>query len=124
MIRITTILLCLMLAAAAWGRYRAEASVREARREIHTLDQEKAKELSSIQTLRAEVAFLESPDRLAKIASDVTDLEPLASNQLLTAEDFVAEFGSGKTPAPVAPSRSDGDFVAHALAMADTAPAE
>jgi len=118
------ILLCLLLAAAAWGRYRVEVSVREARRDIHALNHTKAKELSEIQTLRAEVAYLESPDRLAKIASSVTDLQPLASNQLLTAEDFVSEFGDGKTPAPTAPTQPDGDFIAHALAMADVAPAE
>ncbi|HXI88083.1 MAG TPA: hypothetical protein VNH64_11525 [Parvularculaceae bacterium] len=122
MVRVTMVLLCLLLAAAAWGRYRAEVSVRQTRREIHALDEAKAKELSQIQTLRAEVAYLESPDRLAKIATDVTGLKPLAGDQLMTAEDFVAAFGDGETAAP--PAQTDRDFIAHALAMADAAPAE
>jgi len=99
MMRITMILLCLMLAAAAAGRYQAEAAVREARQELRRLDREKARELSSIQLLRAEIAYLESPERLAVIAGEMTDLRRLSGAQLMTAEDFEIAFGEGAEPA-------------------------
>lgn len=93
MMRLTMILLCFLLAAAAAGRYKAEAAVRETRLELRRLEHAKTLETSSIQALRAEVAYLESPERLAGVADAVTDLKPLSGAQLLTAEDFVASFG-------------------------------
>ena len=119
MIRITMLFLCLLLAAAAAGRYKAEVSVRESRQDIQKLQKEKAQELRKIQTLRAEIAYLESPERLAKIAVKTTDLQPLTGAQLLTADQFVAAFGD---PDAV-PSRRDPNLddaiILHALAMAD-----
>lgn len=93
MLRLTMLLLCLILAGAAAGRYKAEAAVRETRHEIRKLDQVKAEEASKIQVLRAEVAYLESPERLASIAGSATNLEPLSGAQLMTADEFVAAFG-------------------------------
>ncbi len=95
MLRVTMLLLCLILAAAAAGRYKAEAAVRETRNELRELEQAKSKELTRIQVLRAEVAYLESPERLAAIATKMTDLEPLTGAQLLTADDFKVAFGEG-----------------------------
>lgn len=124
MVRITMILLCFLLAAAAAGRYQAEVSVREVRREIENLDKARARELSQIQVLRAEIAYLESPDRLAKIASKVTDLEPLAGDQLMTADEFELAFGDKEeTPADTAPALEE-DVILQALAMADVRLAE
>ncbi len=94
MMRLTMILLCFLLAAAAAGRYKAEAAVRESRIELRRLDRAKAQEVSAIQALRAEVAYLESPERLAGVADAVTNLKPLTGAQLMTAEDFVAAFGA------------------------------
>lgn len=93
MLRIATFLLCLLLAAASAGRYRAEVSVRETRKEIENLQKEQIEEQRRIQVLRAELAYLESPDRLAKIAEDQTDLEPLMGQQLLTSGEFLTAFG-------------------------------
>ena len=50
----------------------------EARQELRRLDREKARELSSIQLLRAEVAYLESPERLAAIEKGI-ELPPDAA---------------------------------------------
>ena len=94
MMRLTTLILCLILAAAAAGRYKAETSVRDARSEIRALDRQKAEELSSIQVLRTEVAFLERPERLAGIADSVSALAPLTGAQLMTAEDFEIAFAA------------------------------
>lgn len=97
MMRVTTFILCILLAAAAAGRYTAEEAVRETKREIERLDRAKSSAVDDIQLLRAEVAFLENPDRLAKIAGQVTDLSPLTGAQIMTAEDFRVAF-NGKAP--------------------------
>lgn len=95
MLRLTMLLLCFVLAGAAAGRYKAEAAVRETRNELRSLEREKAEETTKIQVLRAEVAYLENPERLATIAGKMTDLEPLSGAQLLTADDFRVAFGAG-----------------------------
>ncbi len=124
MIRITMLFLCFLLAAAAAGRYKAEVSVRETRQDIYKLQQEKAQELRKIQTLRAEIAYLESPERLAKIAEKKTDLRPLVGAQLLTADQFVAVFGDPDViPAQRDPNLDDA-IILRALAMADLAVVE
>lgn len=119
MIRITMLFLCLILAAAAAGRYKAEVSVRESRQDIQKLQKEKAQELRKIQTLRAEIAYLESPERLAKIAMKTTDLEPLTGAQLLTADQFVAAFGDPDAASSRRDPNLDDAIILHALAMAD-----
>lgn len=102
MLRLTMILLCFVLAAAAAGRYKAEAAVRETRSELRRLEAVKADELDRIQVLRAEVAYLESPERLAGVAQKATNLEPLSGAQLLSAHDFLVAFSA--TPDKGAPT--------------------
>lgn len=116
MMRFTMILLCLVLAAAAAGRYQAEAAVRETRNDLRRLEQTKEKELSSIQLLRAEIAYLESPDRLAEIAESMTDLDPLSGSQLMTAEDFAVAFAKEAAKDPAAAS---GEIAIEVAALAD-----
>ena len=118
MIRITTIFLCILLAAAAFGRYRAEVSVRELRKDIQEIEASKVEETRAVQMLRAEIAYLENPERLAKVAETKTDLRPSAGEQLVNAREFAALFGDERyfaeeeTPAPA------GDVIRNALAMA------
>jgi hypothetical protein len=125
MIRITTIFLCVLLAAAAFGRYRAEVSVRELREDIERIEMSMADETRAIQMLRAEIAYLENPDRLAKIADAKTDLRPSESVQFVNAREFAALLGDDSyvaeedaVPAP------DGDVIRNALAMALVADAQ
>ncbi|MEM9495645.1 MAG: hypothetical protein AAGA09_06540 [Pseudomonadota bacterium] len=122
MIRITTIFLCLLLAVAAAGRYRAEEEVRNTRSDIREIETDMVKERRAIQMLRAEVAYLENPERLAKIADAKTALRPTESRQIMTADEFVASFGDA--PAVSAPTRrtpENSDVILHALAMAGPA---
>lgn len=115
MVRLTMLLLCLLLAAAAAGRYQAEVAVRESRKEIEALKAARTSELQQIQTLRAEIAYLESPERLAALAAKLTDLEPLAADQLMSAADFRVAFGG----APAAPESVSLNPATSRLALAD-----
>jgi hypothetical protein len=121
MLRITMMLLCVILAAAAFGRYKAEVSVREARRELKAIEDAKARELSEIRMLRAEVAFLERPERLAKIAARYTDLHPLTGAQLATAEEFIAAV-SAKPETKNEANRMEEDIIGRVLTVADAGP--
>ncbi|MAW82696.1 MAG: hypothetical protein CMI63_20870 [Parvularcula sp.] len=124
MIRITTIFLCVLLAAAAFGRYRAEVSVRELREDIEQIETSQVEEVRSIQMLRAEIAYLENPDRLAKVAAAKTDLRPSDSRQLVNAREFAALLGdTDYVPEEDAPS-PDSDVILHALAMAQVTDAQ
>ena len=124
MIRITTIFLCLILAGAAAGRYRAEESVRKTRVELEKLETSKLEEVRSIQMLRAEIAYLENPERLTKIAKTQTELRPSATDQMLTVRQFAAALSGDEEyidpEAPVTPS----DVISNAIAMAQVIDAE
>ena len=121
MIRITTIFLCVVLAAAAFGRYRAEVSVRELREDVGRIETAQVEELRAIQMLRAEIAYLENPERLAKVANLETDLRPSNGDQLVNAREFAAAFGSGDYFAEDDADTPSGDVIMHALAMAQLA---
>ncbi|MEO1149742.1 MAG: hypothetical protein AAFW83_02020 [Pseudomonadota bacterium] len=94
MLRVCTFLLCLFLAVASASRYRAEIAVRQTRAAITATKAAIAEEERRIQILRAELAYLENPERLAKIASDKTDLEPLTGDQLVSASEFLTAMGA------------------------------
>lgn len=120
MIRLSMFVFWLLLLAAVAGRYQAEVSVRDARAELKRLQQEKSEEIREIQILRAELAYLESPDRLAGLAERLTELEPLSGAQLLTADDFLLAFGdAGNARAARLDQRRDANPAAPSLAVAD-----
>jgi len=123
MIRITTIFLCVLLAAAAFGRYRAEVSVRELREDIQRIETSQADESRSIQMLRAEIAYLENPERLAKVADAKTDLRPSESDQLVNAQEFAELLGDDAPALAEEPTLPD-DVIRHALAMAQLTDAQ
>lgn len=124
MIRITTIFLCMLLAAAAFGRYRAEVSVRELHEDIERIESSQVEALRSIQMLRMEIAYLENPERLAKIAAAKTDLRPSNGDQLVNAREFAAAFGVEDDLADEDRVPDEGDVILHALAMAQMADAQ
>lgn len=125
MIRISTIFLCMLLAAAAVGRYRAEVSVKEARQEIERLDEAKIDEKRAIQMLRAEIAYLENPERLARIAEAKTDLRPSQGAQTLSARQFAAAFDADEMLFdPNGQKPAEQDVILHALTMAQLGLAE
>ena len=125
MIRLSMILLWLILFGAAAGRYKAETAVREIEAEIARLEAARDAETREIKVLRAEIAYLEGPDRLAEMAREHTDLRPLSGAQLMTADDFLMAFGVGRTAGddhagagarPASPSGPGGRTIAVARA--------
>ena len=124
MIRIATIFLCMLLAAAAAGRYRAEVSVKETRAELKRLEISKTQELQSIQMLRAEVAYLENPNRLSKIAEAKTDLRPSVQDQMLNARQFATKMDGDEDGELPYQDRAPIDAISNAIAMAQLTDAQ
>ena len=124
MFRITTIFLCVLFLAAVAGRYSAEESVRATEKELERLNSEYTEEARQVQMLRAEIAYLENPDRLAKIARAKTDLRPPEPNEILTARQFRSAM-AGEELAPIEETQPLNDaIIANAIAMAQLADGE
>ena len=118
MFRITSIFLCALFLAAVAGRYSAEESVGAAHEELQRLDVEYAEELRRVQMLRAEIAYLESPERLVKVARATTDLRPPKSESLLTAQQFrSAMIGEENQPETGGPAE-ENKVIRNAIAVA------
>ncbi len=124
MFRITTLFLCILLAAASVGRYRAEQAVDKTRDELQLLETGKLDELQKIQVLRAEVAYLENPERLAKIAKAKTDLRPSDSLQIVSPTQFAAALNDDGMASEFADDTSPSDVITNAIAMAQLSTAE
>lgn len=121
MFRLTSIFLCALFLAAVAGRYSAEESVSAAQEALAQLDAEYADEARRVQMLRAEIAYLEGPERLAKVARATTDLRPPAPDALLSARQFrSAMIGEDTAPAP-APTPLHSDVIENAIAMVQLA---
>ncbi len=123
MFRITTIFLCVLLAAAAVGRYRAEQSVQKTRMELERLETARLDELQQIQLLRAEVAYLENPERLAKIARAKTDLRPSEPVQIVSVQQFVVAM-TGADALPIDTGGAPSEAITNAIAMAQLSAAD
>ncbi|MEO1013808.1 MAG: hypothetical protein AAFX08_01335 [Pseudomonadota bacterium] len=119
--RLSLIILCIVLFAAAAGRYRAEASLRAVEREVALLEAERVAKGRAIQMLRAEIASLENPDRLARLAQAHTTLEPLSSAQFLTADDFLLALGDPSPNDTAEIENFGGDLGAPSRVSAPTA---
>lgn len=124
MFRITTIFLCALFLAAVAGRYSAEESVQNAREELLRLEAEQVEEIRQVKMLRAEIAYLENPERLARIAKATTDLRPPVADELLTANEFRnAMLGEGEEPQRARPLPADS-VITNAIAMVQLADEE
>ncbi len=118
MFRITSIFLCALFLAAVAGRYSAEESVSSAQEALERLDVEHAEEMRRVQMLRAEIAYLESPERLAKVARATTDLSPPEPGSLLTAQQFKSAMVGDEDQLDGADAIPNDNVIENAIAVA------
>lgn len=117
MMRLSTIFFCILLAAAAAGRYRAEVNVRSDKVEIAKFQEMRAGEKEQIDRLRLDVRVLESAPRTAKLSRLYTDLEQLKPNQMQNSNEFLKVI----TPPNIAETipSLDEQYIVKAIAMVD-----
>lgn len=119
MMRISTLFFCLLLAAAAVGRYKAEAGVRADRAAILEVEQQIAEEEQKIGELKLQVEVLESGPRLAQLATHRLDLVPAQPVQLADAREFAYLLDTDYRRQTAPAAGGDSDFIINAIAMAD-----
>ncbi|MEM8986842.1 MAG: hypothetical protein AAGC95_08975 [Pseudomonadota bacterium] len=91
MIRLATLIAVLVLAVAVYGRYQTENAVKARADDIASAERAIDRAEADIRTLRAEIAHLESPSRLAaavaaKKATKGSQLRPATPSQVLSLE--------------------------------------
>lgn len=119
------IFLFVLFAVTAFARYRIEVAVVQAQAEMDRIEASAAALSRSIQMLRAEIAYLENPDRLARIAGLKTQLRPSTASQAVDAVQFAAAFDRDHPVLMPEGDEHDGeDIIFYALAMAGAGFAE
>jgi len=83
MIRIATLICLVAILLAAGTLFRTSYQVRDLRRELAGINSDIVREQTGIRVLRAEWAYLNSPDRLRQMSHDLTLLENLEPTQLI-----------------------------------------
>jgi cell division protein FtsL len=109
----------------AFALYRAKTEAHAARERLDALTVLVEEERQASNTLRAEIAFLERPERLRALAARHLGLEPTDPTRELTLEQTLLALGAPDPNAPryaeAAPAAGEPD--ASAVAMAEAAPA-
>lgn len=82
--------------------YYVKTRAQSARADVQRLTQQIEAETATIRVLRAELAVLENPQRLAVLAQQELGLSPIAPAQTFTADDIPAlfEMRAEESPAP------------------------
>ncbi len=88
MIHLSGALTLFLLCAAALALYQLKYEVAELEAEHAALTKELAAEREAVHVLEAEWAFLERPERLAKLASAHLDLVPLGADKIMRISDL------------------------------------
>ncbi len=120
MMRISTIFFCILLAAAAAGRYRAEANVRAYKAEIRKIESEIEAHEEKISELDIQVESLEGSERLLRqLTVQRMSLASVKPYQLQTAREFAGVISVEMPTVVPATDKSNEDFIVNAIAMAD-----
>ncbi|MCB9948938.1 MAG: hypothetical protein H6842_14125 [Rhodospirillaceae bacterium] len=111
MIRMTTAAWWGAIAVAGGALFHISYQVERLESERHALDQAIEQERQSIRILRAEWAYLNQPERLAALAENWTDLEPMRPDQLIGAVTDI--------PLPLPAGEGGDEPTAHLVHLAD-----
>src|SRR5262245_36401331 len=77
----------MLLAALAVGLYKAKTEAKDDRRRAAALEAQLAEEQEAIRVMRNEIGYLESPDRLRKLAQERLGLVPIDPLRVVTLEE-------------------------------------
>ena len=90
--RLTGFLLFVIGVGLTIGLYYVKTRAQTARAEVRTLERQIAAEEAAIGVLRAEIAYLEAPDRLARLGEEHLGLASTPPERLVGAEAIIMEF--------------------------------
>ena len=74
------------------GLYYVKTRAQTARKQAVKLERQIEQEEASLRVLRAEIAYLESPERLRVLSQQHLGLEPVSVNDVIQVKDIVVRF--------------------------------
>lgn len=90
--RMTGFILFLIGVALTVGLYYVKTRAQTARKQAVKLERQIEQEEASLRVLQAEIAYLESPERLSALSKAHIGLEPVAVKDVITVKGIVSEF--------------------------------
>lgn len=100
----TVIVAGVVIGALVFGLFQIKLAVQDLEGRLMTLDRALLKSETEIHVLRAEWAYLNRPERLARLAASYLDLAPLRAGQIVTAERMPASRPAAATLAALGPA--------------------
>jgi len=98
--RFGMLMLVLIGFALVAALYVIQTRTKSAGKEVRRLEQALDNEQSAIAVLNAEIAHLESPERLAQLSAQYLNLRPTQPEQILTLDDVVVRVPLRAQPKP------------------------
>lgn len=96
--RLTWFLLLLLGIALMVALYYVKTRAQSARQDANQLARQIAVQEAAITVLHAEIAHLESPERLGRLSVDHLGLAPTKTDQMLRVDDIVTRFPLREAP--------------------------
>lgn len=90
--RMTGIFMLIIGVALIIALYYVKTRSQTANQEVLRLERLVLKEENAIRVLKAEIAFLENPDRLRNLSDIYLKLQPISSENIISIGDIVNEF--------------------------------
>ncbi|MEP3892371.1 MAG: hypothetical protein ABJN69_18060 [Hellea sp.] len=90
--RMTGFLLFLIGVALTVGLYYVKTRAQTARKHAVKIERQIAQEEASLRVLRAEIAYLENPDRLKSLSEAYLGLQPIAVKDVFELKDIAIQF--------------------------------
>ena len=96
--RMTGFLLFLIGVALTVGLYYVKTRAQTARKHAVKIERQIAQEEASLRVLRAEIAYLENPERLKSLSEAHLGLQPIAVKDVFELKDIAAQFPLREDP--------------------------
>jgi len=96
--RMTGFLLFLIGVALTVGLYYVKTRAQTARKHAVKLERQIEQEEAGLRVLRAEIAYLENPERLKTLSETHLGMEPIAVKDVLEVKDIISEFSLREDP--------------------------
>lgn len=98
--RMTGFLLFLIGVALMVGLYYVKTRAQTARKQTVKLERQIEQEEANLRVLQAEIAYLESPERLKSLSDTHLGLQPVSVNNVIELKDLISEFPLRKEEQP------------------------
>ena len=90
--RMTGFILFVIGVALTVGLYYVKTRAQTARKHAVKLEQQIEREEATLRVLRAEIAYLENPERLKELSAQHLGLAPVSVNDVIQVKDIVTRF--------------------------------